>query len=177
MTSSANKSTSSTGSNLYFFHFRYFTVVKGTNTTEDETMVKDLVVKKRFFETVNKKIKLDVQANSGAASNIPKIEIFKRSQEISKTGRKKGSKTIGISKLRQINPNIKFIEESVIGTPCDIGKNCALKNYEQFMVKINTGCFLRPISTYISQNMYYEFPNTPTNQKKEPVLDRILPGF
>ena len=45
------------------------------------------------------------------------------------------------------------------------------------MVKINTGCFLRPISTYISQNMYYEFPNTPTNQKKEPVLDRILPGF
>ena len=154
MTSSANKSTSSTGSNLYCFHFRYFTVVKGTNTTEDETMVKDLVVKKRFFETVNKKIRLDVQANSGAASNIPKIEIFKRSQEISKTGRKKGSKTIGISKLRQINPNIKFIEESVIGTPCDIGKNCALKDYEQFMVKINTGCFLRLISTYISQNMY-----------------------
>ena len=106
-------------------------MVKGTNDTEDETIVKDLVVKKRFFETENKKIKLDIQANSGAASNIPKIDIYKRSsQEISKTGRKKGSKTIGISKLRQLNPNIKFIEESVIGTPCDIGKNCAFKRYE-----------------------------------------------
>ena len=118
--------------NVYFFHFRYFSVVKGTNDTEDETIVKDLVVKKRFFETENKKNKLDIQANSGAASNIPKMDIvYKRSsQEISKTGRKKGSKTIGISKLRQLNPNIKFIEESVIGTPCDIGKNCAFKRYE-----------------------------------------------
>ena len=108
-------------------------MVKGTNT-DDETIVKDPSVKKRFLETENKKIKLDFQANSDAASNsIPKIEIFKGSKEISKTlihtGRKRGSKTIGISKLRQLNPNIKFIEESVIGTPCDIGKRkMPLKN-------------------------------------------------
>ena len=141
-------------------------MVKGTNNTEDETIVKDLVVKKRFFETENKKIKLDIQANSGAASNIPKIDIYKRSsQEISKTGRKKGSKTIGISKLRQLNPNIKFIEESVIGTPCDIGKKLCL--FKAFKKDMNSLClkywlfcvtvlYVTVIPTY-SQNMYNPF--------------------
>ena len=111
-------------------------MVKGTNTEDEpfQTLGKDSV-KKRFFETENKKIKLEFQTNPGAASNVPKIELYKGAKEISKTGRKKGSKTIGISKLKQLNPNIKFIEESVIGTPCDIGKEACLKNIGRVPIK------------------------------------------
>ena len=66
----------------------------------------------------SKKIRVDCTSNEpkncqNETMPIPNDDII----DPMKTGRRKGSKTIGLSKLRQLNPNISMAD-TVIGTPC-----------------------------------------------------------
>lgn len=76
-------------------------------------------------KSIDEEIQIDVSAEryfSTIKSESPKkkVSILPASQT-TVVGRKKGSKTIGLSKLKQINPNIEMREE-VIGFPCNRGR-------------------------------------------------------
>lgn len=77
---------------------KYFNTVRNGDELSPSSMQVTVAVDPRRAE--------EISSSPGSKSNL---------------GRKKGSKTIGLSKLKQINPNISMSEE-VLGTPCDRGR-------------------------------------------------------
>ena len=56
-----------------------------------------------------------------ATAAVPNNLVRKKPSILSKMGRPKGSKSVGLSKLKQLNPNITMSED-LFGTPCNRGR-------------------------------------------------------
>ena len=113
--------------------------VKSNLAEDDGTIDSDEeldVAADKYFQVAKNEEQVDVAAKTsntpkasfvvektegGGGNGIPNNQVRKKASILSKMGRPKGSKSVGLSKLKQLNPNISMSED-LLGTSCNRGR-------------------------------------------------------